>query len=377
MPRRINAGRSRAQSPQQRDLALPPISLAVISFRRRNTQADERMVLNAVYLFSGKEYNTRSFGKNRRRNRGVPRQVVASPAGRAPSFGDHKLWLRETTNVARKTENSSPHLPAPAHASADQARGNQARRQGGQQSGQSGTQAFRAGPAAHRSFRRKTARRPTDQEKSQGGEEPHQVDDQCPAARTPWWRYGTARYGTGRRQSAPKPGPRRPPGSACEKAHRCPESCSRMGICTHREVRTCACIPTKRPRAVKSWKFQLLTARASTTVRDKRTEQCRKHAQTRSERLRREVRDALAHLLQERHSLIKAAVARRAGGPPGVSPQPHGSGTDHRRGDAHAYRHTSARCGWFSSARPRECCAPPTAGERETVRGAPVVLARP
>lgn len=52
---------------------------------------------------------------------------------------------------------------------------------------------------------------------------------------------------------------------------------------------------------------------ASTTVRDLRTEQCRKNAQAKSEQKRQAVRDALALLVQERQSITKAAVARRAG----------------------------------------------------------------
>jgi hypothetical protein len=52
---------------------------------------------------------------------------------------------------------------------------------------------------------------------------------------------------------------------------------------------------------------------ASTTARDKRTEQCRKNAQARSEHKRQAVRDALSLLDQERQPITKAAVARRAG----------------------------------------------------------------
>ncbi|SRR5258707_4648518 len=52
---------------------------------------------------------------------------------------------------------------------------------------------------------------------------------------------------------------------------------------------------------------------ASTTVRHTRTEQCKKNARAKSEQKRQAVRDALAHLIQERQSITKAAVARRAG----------------------------------------------------------------
>src|SRR5260370_9747668 len=52
---------------------------------------------------------------------------------------------------------------------------------------------------------------------------------------------------------------------------------------------------------------------ASTTVRRTRIEQCKKNAQAKSEQKRQAVRDALAHLVQERQSITKAAVARRAG----------------------------------------------------------------
>lgn len=52
---------------------------------------------------------------------------------------------------------------------------------------------------------------------------------------------------------------------------------------------------------------------ASTTARHTRIEQCRKNAQAKSERKRQAVRDALALLVQERQTITKAAVARRAG----------------------------------------------------------------
>lgn len=51
----------------------------------------------------------------------------------------------------------------------------------------------------------------------------------------------------------------------------------------------------------------------SITAREKRTEQCRKNARAKSEHKRQAVQDALAGLLQERQSITRAAVARRAG----------------------------------------------------------------
>jgi hypothetical protein len=52
---------------------------------------------------------------------------------------------------------------------------------------------------------------------------------------------------------------------------------------------------------------------ASTTAKVTRAEQCRINAKARSERKRQAAFDALSALQQERRSITKAAVARRAG----------------------------------------------------------------
>jgi len=51
----------------------------------------------------------------------------------------------------------------------------------------------------------------------------------------------------------------------------------------------------------------------STTVRQTRTEQCRKNAQAKSERKRQAALTAIRDLQQEKHPVTRSAVARRAG----------------------------------------------------------------